>query len=69
MEVLGPLGHRGVLHTICIRDDLKMGLSATREERLHCRGETYSVVEGVLRRLHHVALRVDGVYDKESRNY
>lgn len=44
------------------------GLSDRKDERLRCSCETYEVV-GVLRRLHHVALCVDGICNKEPRNH
>lgn len=45
------------------------GLSDTTDERLGCSSETYEVGVRVLRRLHHVALCVDGICNKECHNY
>lgn len=45
------------------------GLSDTKDERLRCSCETYEVGVKVLRRLHHVALCVDGICNKEPHNY
>lgn len=44
-------------------------LSDMKDERLRCSCETYEVGLKVLRRLHHVALRVDGICNKEPHNY
>lgn len=62
MEVLGQLGYRGVLTT-------RVALLIVSQSQKGSLGETgmnTHEVEGILRGRPHVALSVDGVWDKQA---